>query len=508
MTASRLLDEMYDLADAYCDGSLDGDGLKRLDQLLLDTSELRRTFTVYVQTVAEVERQGARGTLADPLDLQPKENSVACDCLIEQPSGYLSTVIDKTKTASAHHPFGVSMAVAACAVVVVLSVLAISHLPQRHRQLGSSPTEETAAANIVVLVGGTVDCQWAPKSPALQSGQLVPADQRFELTKGLLKLVYDNQTRCLLEGPVAFCVTADNAIRIESGRLAASVPAAAVGFRVHTPCADVTDLGTEFGVAVEPSKQTAVHVFKGSVRISPLVEGLSELTLAAGQAVELKANGTLLTTATVPADRRDFVSQLPIGPGGGYAESHFDADTEGWRVTLDAHMPPEHKTEAAPHGGYFEAFDNWQRLPERIRHDPMFFSFVAPLPFLGNHRAAYGTHLAFDLRIHGGGGSVKTPRMCQLHGADMVLGFPIETAPNDNTWTHYEIPLEADRGWVRLDLADTPPADVKDLKAVLGDLRRILIPGEFYFGVETAGLDNVVLGVEAASDEAVSDRPQ
>jgi hypothetical protein len=68
-----------------------------------------------------------------------------------------------------------------------------------------------------------------------------------------------------IEGPAEIeLVTAKRCV-LNSGRLVASVPPSATGFVVDTPSAQLTDIGTEFGVVVRDDLTSDVQVFQGIV---------------------------------------------------------------------------------------------------------------------------------------------------------------------------------------------------------------------------------------------------
>ena len=166
-------------------------------------------------------------------------------------------------------------------------------------------TAEPFVPPIAVLVVGMADCQWASGSPTLQLGSYAAIDEQYELRSGLLKFVVDRKTRCVLEGPVVFRVISADAIRLERGRLAAIVPTSAVGFTVRTPQADVTDLGTEFGVEVAEDGTLNTHVFEGAVLLSTRppensTVGVSTMVLSAGESALVAVSGELRQGAGCP----------------------------------------------------------------------------------------------------------------------------------------------------------------------------------------------------------------
>jgi hypothetical protein len=100
---------------------------------------------------------------------------------------------------------------------------------------------------------------------------------------------------------------------LRSGRLTVSVSSQAKGFRVQTPTALITDLGTKFGVIVHPDESTEAHVFKGRVNITlnPDKKGRSKsLVVNEGQATAINATvGTIRRRLAARADL--FLLQLP-----------------------------------------------------------------------------------------------------------------------------------------------------------------------------------------------------
>jgi hypothetical protein len=106
--------------------------------------------------------------------------------------------------------------------------------------------------------------------------------------------VFDSGAAVILEGPCKFTPLGENAGKCEIGKLAANVPPQAVGFRVDTPFAVVTDLGTEFGLLVG-DEATDVAVYQGEVRMEVARSGspARSLRLAAGASARAIHTGEL-----------------------------------------------------------------------------------------------------------------------------------------------------------------------------------------------------------------------
>ncbi len=112
-------------------------------------------------------------------------------------------------------------------------------------------------------VTDSVAAKWTDSGERLLAGL---AAGRYILESGCASVELNNGVRITLEGPVSFELKDDNLLKLEYGNLVANVPENAIGFSVVTPCAEVVDLGTEFGVAVERDGRSEVHVLSGKVK--------------------------------------------------------------------------------------------------------------------------------------------------------------------------------------------------------------------------------------------------
>ncbi len=113
-----------------------------------------------------------------------------------------------------------------------------------------------------------------------------------------------------------FAPRSSQRVELNEGRLVAYVPRRARGFVVVTPTAEIVDLGTEFGVAVESDGKTDVDVLRGVVEIKPAGEAkLSKWPrqkVVAGQSVRATHEGISAPLAT--SDSADpFVRRVPLG---------------------------------------------------------------------------------------------------------------------------------------------------------------------------------------------------
>jgi len=172
------------------------------------------------------------------------------------------------------------------AAILILGTLAVASLTLfRHRPQGPA----------VGTLAGVYEAQWRGAHPLpgepLRRGV-------YDLRDGLAKMELGQGTSLLLEAPCHVELKGVDEVTLTKGTLAVVVPPQARGFRVRTPTALITDLGTEFGVIARPNGRTEAHVLKGRVSIalaadragqatSRIVnEGLAVVVDAAGQKIQ------------------------------------------------------------------------------------------------------------------------------------------------------------------------------------------------------------------------------
>jgi len=194
------------------------------------------------------------------------------------------------------------------------------------------------------------------------------------------------------------------------------------------------------------------------------------------------------TTQTIlPANRE---------PDGPRSTSRFEADADGWTITGDAQserVEPDYDGQGGNPDGLISATDD-------VTGGVWYFQ--APSKYLGNASATYGKFLDFDLKTS----AISSPFESfdvVLTGAGMSLGFDATTRPTVDVWNSYAIGLDEAAGWrIMSELSEEAfadfamlPAPTRDqMNAVLADLTRLLIRGEFQNGADTGYLDNVRFG--------------
>jgi len=143
------------------------------------------------------------------------------------------------------------------------------------------------AGHVQVEVVSAENVRLENRTEALVSGSRLSLGLVF-LESGRLEVDLASGVRLELIAPLKAEFLDDMHLRLESGRLNADVGERGKGFTVYTDSGDVIDLGTEFGIEVDPNGESRVAVFSGKVEVHPRESNKhkpeSKITLTEGQA--------------------------------------------------------------------------------------------------------------------------------------------------------------------------------------------------------------------------------
>ncbi len=89
----------------------------------------------------------------------------------------------------------------------------------------------------------------------------------YQLETGVAEFLFRNEVVLVVEAPAEFSIHSDMLVKLERGRIRATVPTEAIGFTIEAPKLDVVDLGTEFGLFVDDDQDAQVLVFTGEVEV-------------------------------------------------------------------------------------------------------------------------------------------------------------------------------------------------------------------------------------------------
>lgn len=119
----------------------------------------------------------------------------------------------------------------------------------------------------VATVYDAMNAQWSAGQP-LESGTRITTHAKpIRLTRGMIKLITDENVEVVLEGPTEFTFISDSEISLNYGKLFARVSRQGLGFSVATPNTKIVDLGTEFGILCHLNGDTEVYMYKGKANL-------------------------------------------------------------------------------------------------------------------------------------------------------------------------------------------------------------------------------------------------
>jgi len=170
-----------------------------------------------------------------------------------------------------------------------------------------------SSAPLAVLSGMT-EAIWS-EPVALQQG--FGPGKAQELTGGFAEISYRSGVKVVLEAPCSFEVTGDHSMNVTRGRASVKVPKGTSGFYVDTPGGRITDLGTEFGVAVGKGDEGAVvlsEVFDGEIQIPGAASSFQRLKRGESMAILRETGGTRLasTLDNQPVSIANPARKLPV----------------------------------------------------------------------------------------------------------------------------------------------------------------------------------------------------
>lgn len=147
-----------------------------------------------------------------------------------------------------------------------------------------------ALCEIATLVDNR-DCKWRDARQVSVEARLSPGTMVLE--SGVALIEFDGGARLALQGPASLELLDPKAARLHGGSATVRCEEGRYSFSLLTPTSTVIDLGTEFGVAVEPDGASEVHVLDGEVEVADSVGKSQETTrfLNAGETLLLALNG-------------------------------------------------------------------------------------------------------------------------------------------------------------------------------------------------------------------------
>ncbi len=356
--------EVQSLIEAICDGMADDSQVCKLESLLLSDVEARNFYVDFLDFDAKLQRligslQEGEASLkefistqqAPPRQLAPSFLSAAYHGTI----GFFSQEL----------PFSLLIGTVLTGLGLwFASMVYVSSPDKIARDSSSLPSKTTFDPTLKVVgrITGMVDCKWADPNTETFNGANVLLGRKYVLASGLMEITYNTGAKVILQGPVTYEAESNGGYlsvgkltgklekKVASGQwpvTTSSNPQSLIPnpFVIHTPTATVTDLGTEFGVEVQPNRRQDVVVFQGQVRVSLVADVKTQqnrsVLLAQGQSFCIEPDKKLLprpnfNLAASHAFVRQFpqpTANLPTVQNPSFEEKGFndDAPPKFWR---------------------------------------------------------------------------------------------------------------------------------------------------------------------------------
>jgi len=287
--------DLAELLSSLIDESISDEQFARLDQRLQQDPETRRLYLDYLQIHDDLHTLAVRMVVDDGWaqlsTAAPRDSGGSGDVATPRVAANQTSRSDDPSGAKvvAGRKLRPTMFVGlAVLVLVALSAFLWTGLL---RQPAAPPA--TLPESFATLTRAT-DCVWeGPTQPQL--GDTLPVGA-VTLLQGMAEIRLANGVDILIEAPASMQLVDAGSSVLNAGRVVARVPPTAVGYVIDTPKARVVDLGTEFGVCVEPDHETIVQVFAGTVvaelKTSAPADKRSH-RLVAGETVRIDASGAV-----------------------------------------------------------------------------------------------------------------------------------------------------------------------------------------------------------------------
>lgn len=174
---------------------------------------------------------------------------------------------------------------------------------------------ETPVATVLL----SEDCVWKDRENLPEGSRL--AAGKIHLTSGTAILRFDGGAEAVLRGGTTLELQTAMQARLVSGEVVIRAEGDANGFTLLTPASELTDLGTEFAVKVNPTGVTELQVLDGQVAYGGDIANAGHaLRLQSGktaEAIPLTAPRFAdIVKETAPRERRDLMTH--------YEGFHYD----------------------------------------------------------------------------------------------------------------------------------------------------------------------------------------
>jgi hypothetical protein len=326
-----------ELISALCDERITPEEIRELEALVIGDAQIRRIYLRLMHLDAGLHHYAsALGSLPDPdLELtddsgneaspRPMEETMVLPAVRESdfqedeefvvPYQPPPPPIDSQKNTHFSRQLKGGLAAVLVIGAGMLAYILFSHPDKvatnsvNHPSVAVVPLPPPPPAIPVATVDLTRNSVWDPSNMPPEDGVFV-AGQVLALKSGDVQLAFHRGGNMVVEGPAQIAFVSDSRIKLISGKIFATIPGG--GLTVECPTGSVTDLGTQFGVAVHPDGGTEVAVFQGHVAASlnsiATTQDAKPMVLGVGEAAVITAHALAVDDAGAVPQR--FVRSL------------------------------------------------------------------------------------------------------------------------------------------------------------------------------------------------------
>ena len=219
---------------------------RRLGEMLRTSPEARRAYREFMALHSALHWDYVAGVGQDAMPM------------MNQPS---------TLTPARTRAGWVAAFLAGIAVATAAAVAIAVFWPERGTNPEKLPVvaKDEKSDSIAALLVDKVDAEFA-KERGPVGVRFGPGE--YELLGGIVHLRFAQGADMILAGPARFRVTDAQNVQLLVGKARVIAPSTAKGFTIATRAANYIDLGTEFGLRVEPDGASDLYVFDGQVNIA------------------------------------------------------------------------------------------------------------------------------------------------------------------------------------------------------------------------------------------------
>ena len=322
-------DNLPELLSTLMGEDLSDDESRQLEQRLLDDPAARRAYLDHFVLSSYLEMEHRT---ADALSRLVDAEGTQVEKQASEPQAQHASLSPHTTSRrfrASRHKLSISIVVAVAVVTTGLLALHFMEIGPFVASEGGQEggdNQEVVEPEFIAKLTNRLNDAWGEESrPPLRDPRL-ELGRRLVLSAGLAEITFETGARVILEGPAEFVIGGTrlrsdvdgpnlkdtNSGFLRHGKLVARVEGEdAEYFRIDTPTARVTDLGTEFGVQVAPGGATSAEVFEGAVDIRAALGDAHgpPLRLLKGDAAQVSDSDRRVVSVD-PSGR--FVRKVPV----------------------------------------------------------------------------------------------------------------------------------------------------------------------------------------------------